>query len=187
LFGRAAAEFGDVVYRHFPNPPPAGQDQTVAELALRELNKLRHLSVGQPALEIDGQDAEGDRFKLSDYRGKVVVLTFSGNWCGPCRGMYPEERKLVERLRGEPFALLSVNTDEDRQTLRKSIKEGEITWRCWWDGGTDGPIRKSWGIDSFPTVLVLDKEGVIRFKGVRGERLDKAVEALLKPAKSPDR
>ena len=44
------------------------------------------------APEIEGKDADGDAFKLSDYRGKVVVMTFSGNWCGPCRAMYPDER-----------------------------------------------------------------------------------------------
>jgi thioredoxin-like negative regulator of GroEL len=113
----------------------------------------------------------------------VVVLTFSGNWCGPCRAMYPQERKLIERLKNQPFVLLSVNTDEGKETLRKSINSGEITWRCWCDGGSEGPISTKWGVQSFPTVYVLDAEGVIRFKNVRDEQLDKAVERLLSEMK----
>jgi thiol-disulfide isomerase/thioredoxin len=108
-----------------------------------------------------------------------VVLTFSGNWCGPCVGMYPQERDVVNRLKDQPFAMVSVNTDASVETLAKSIKAGEITWRCWWDGGTTGPITTRWGVSSFPTIFVLDQAGVIRYKDVRGVDLDKAVELLL--------
>ena len=115
----------------------------------------------------------------SEYRGKVVVLTFSGSWCGPCVGMYPHERELVTRLKGKPFALLSVSTDETVDTLKKAIRDATITWRCWYDGGVDGPITRRWGIESFPSIFVLDKAGTIRFKDVRGPDLDRAVDSLL--------
>ncbi len=94
--------------------------------------------------------------------------------------MYPAERELVKRLADKPFALLSVNTDADRGTLRKSIKDGEITWRCWFDGGLEGPICKNWNVTSFPNVYVLDSTGAIRFKNLRGPGLDDAVMTLLK-------
>jgi peroxiredoxin len=131
------------------------------------------------APEISGEDHEGQSFALSSYRGKVVVLTFSGNWCGPCVQMYPQERALVERHHKDSFALVSVNTDEDRETLRKAIAVNEITWRCWWDRGTDGPISTRWGVVSFPSVFVLDRRGMIRFRDVRGEELERAVDQLL--------
>ena len=130
-------------------------------------------------------DHEGKGFTLRDYRGKVVVLSFSGNWCGPCRAMYPQDRALVANLKDKPFALVSVNTDKDSATLQQSISSGEITWRCWCDGGTDGPITTRWGVVSFPSIFVLDAAGVIRFLNVRGDELDHAVATLLaeiKPA-----
>jgi hypothetical protein len=98
--------------------------------------------------------------------------------------MYPHERELVERLKDSPFALLSVNTDADRKTLRKSIESGEITWRCWWDGGIEGPITTRWSPENFPTVYVLDPGGVIRYQDVRDEELDNTVDMLIRESKA---
>ncbi len=156
----------------------------LGEAARTDLFELRNVTVGKVALEIEGEDVDGVRFKLSDNRGKVVVLTFSGNWCGPCRAMYPHERGLVARLKDRPFAVLSVNTDEDKGTLRKSIGAGEITWRCWWEGGIEGPICSKWNVSSFPAVYVIDRDGVIRYKNIQGRLLDEAVDTLLEVMKA---
>ncbi len=176
LLERVVAEFADVLDWY--------QKRPLGAIAEGELFALRHLAVGKMAPEVVGRDHEWKLFALGEYRGKVVVLTFSGNWCGPCVGMYPQERELAARHAGKPFALLSVNTDASVDTLRKSIAKGEITWRCWWDGGMTGPITTQWGIVSFPSIFVLDRAGVIRFKDVWGEDLDRAVTSLLNEAAS---
>jgi peroxiredoxin len=177
LFERTIEEYGDIPYDPALREPAAGK--TLAEVAIADLKKIRNLAVGQPAPEIEGSDSDGRPFRLSDYRGKVVLLTFSGNWCGPCKAMYPAERALVERFKGRPFALLSVSTDQNRATLQKSIDSGEITWRCWWEPGTTGPICAAWMVNSFPTTYILDAQGLIRHEGVRDEKeLSKAIEAL---------
>jgi peroxiredoxin len=166
---RVIAEYGKVPF----------EGRTLADVARGELHELRHLTVGKVATEVEGKDINGKAFKLSDYRGKVVVLTFSGNWCGPCRAEYPNERELVKRLRDKPFVLLSVNTDERKETLQESIDSGEITWRCWVDGGTDGPITTAWGVNSFPTFYIIDQRGVIRHKGGRGLPIGQLADVLL--------
>src|SRR5262249_54849209 len=149
LWERILAEFADV--RDWYDSRPLG---AIAEGALF---RLRNLSVGKVAPEIVGKDHEGNTFSLSGYRGRVVVLTFSGSWCGPCVAMYAQERELVTKLADRPFALVSVNTDQERETLAKAIASGGITWQCWWDGGITGPITSRWGITAFPTVYVLDR------------------------------
>jgi hypothetical protein len=95
--------------------------------------------------------------------------------------MYPHERSLVKRLEGEPFALVGVNSDRDLAKLHARMKEEGITWPSFWNGekGTSGPISKAWNVTGWPTIYVLDPEGVIRAKNVRGEALDAAVNALL--------
>ena len=163
---------------------PARRNGVLGEAAKNKMFAMQRLGVGDEAPEIEGEDIDGKRFKLSDYRGKVVVLTFSGNWCGPCRQFYPQERALVERMRGRPFALVSVNTDEGKETLRESIDSGEITWRCWRDGGTDGPITTRWSIESFPSIFVIDHKGVIRHQQISEGRLEEALDTLLKEAEA---
>ena len=94
--------------------------------------------------------------------------------------MYPHERSLVKRMAGEPFALLGINSDRDREKLKEVLKTEEITWRSWWDGGsTRGPIASKWNVRGWPTIYVIDEKGVIRYKNVRGEAMDKAVDALM--------
>ncbi len=95
--------------------------------------------------------------------------------------MYPHERSLVKRLAGEPFALIGVNSDKDLEGLQDVLLEENITWRSFWNGpeGTSGPISTLWNVHGWPTIYILDHEGKIRFKGPRGEAMDKAVDQLL--------
>ena len=179
LFERAVAEFADLSAYGY-----ADDLGLIGDAARAELRSIREFAVGQVAPEIVGVDKDGELFKLSDFRGRVVVLTFSGNWCGPCRAMYPQERKMVDRLKDKPFVLLSVNTDQEKVTLQKAITAGEITWRCWQDGSTTGPITTKWLVKEFPTTFVLDHEGVIRYRDARDLALDDAVDKLLEEVKA---
>src|SRR5215218_252120 len=93
--------------------------------------------------------------------------------------MYPHERSLVKRLENQPFALIGINSDEDKEALKKAMVKEEITWRSFYDQSTKGPIASRWNIEGWPTIFVLDAEGKIRTRDVRGEELDKAVDELL--------
>ncbi len=184
LLEQAIVEYGELPYDPILH---SNEGKTLGEVARTDLRRLRNLAVGQKAPEVQGRDVDGNQFNLSDYRGRVVLLTFSGNWCGPCRAMYPDERALVERLKGRPFVLLSVNTDQDRETLRRSISQGEITWRCWWESGVEGPICSRWMIEGFPQVYLLDHQGIIRSHGISDQAaLSRAIEDLLQTCEADD-
>ncbi len=95
--------------------------------------------------------------------------------------MYPHERSLVKRLAGEPFALIGVNSDKDRRKLKRVLKTKRITWRSFWNGprGTRGPISAAWKVKGWPTIYVIDHEGIIRYKKVGGPTPIRAIDKLL--------
>ena len=92
--------------------------------------------------------------------------------------MVPHERSLVKRLDGKPFALLGVNLDSSKEALKKCQEKHSISWRSWFDGRS-GPISEKWKIRSLPAIYILDDKGVIRYKGLREEAMDKAVDKLV--------
>ena len=95
--------------------------------------------------------------------------------------MIPHERSLVERLKDKPFALIGVNSDPDKNYYFAEAEKMGVTWRSFWNGpkGTGGPISAKWNVTGWPTIYVIDHKGVIRFKNVRGEKMDEAVDQLL--------
>ena len=98
--------------------------------------------------------------------------------------MVPHERSLVKQLANKPFALIGVNSDEEIEVARKSVEELNINWRSFWCGekGTFGPIATKWNIESWPTTYLIDAKGIIRYKNIRGEELDEAIEKLMSEA-----
>ena len=93
--------------------------------------------------------------------------------------MLPHEKALVKRLAGEPFALLGMNSDGDAETVRKILAENQIDWRQGILGSTDGGLAKTWNVNSWPTIYVLDAKGVIRYRDVRDQQMEEAVTKLL--------
>jgi WD40 repeat protein/thiol-disulfide isomerase/thioredoxin len=170
LYTRVTKEYADIQVT----------GRSLGEAAEAALFELRNLAVGKVAPEIEGEDLDGRRFKLTDYRGKVVVLDFWGHWCGPCRRIYSHGKALVKRMEGKPFAIVGVNSDANADEIRLAAKKEGISWRFWMDGPAPGPIAKRWNVESWPTIYVLDARGVIRFKQVREKALDNAVDVLVK-------
>ena len=159
--------------------------KTLGSVAAAHLDDLRNLVVGKPAPEIDGPTLDGGTLKLSDRRGKVVVLVFWGSWCGPCLGQIPQERDLAAKYQGRPFALLGVDCRDKQEAARKVVQDEKITWPNWHDGpgdGTDGPIARRYHVPHYPYTVVIDAQGMIRHKELSGTELDEAVAKLLAEA-----
>jgi thiol-disulfide isomerase/thioredoxin len=172
-FDRLVTEYGNLTVGR----------SSLGEIARYELDEVRYLSVGSTPRDIVGEDLHGKPLRLSDFKGKVVVLDFWADWCGFCRQMYPHEQDLVRRYQNRPFALLGINCDDDRDAIRHMVARKGLGWRSWWDGGpSGGGIREAWHIRGFPTIWVLDHKHTIRFRDVRGKELDEAVAQLVKEA-----
>ncbi len=149
---------------------------------------IENLMPGRVAPNIVGTDTEGVDFELEDYRGRIVALIFSGQWCGPCRGEYPYQRAMLDIFEEDDVALLGVNSDAVLDTIVQAKEREGLAYRTWWDGqdqpdaeyaATEGPIATQWNVLGWPQIYVLDEEGVIRHTDKRGGGLIAAVDALL--------
>jgi thiol-disulfide isomerase/thioredoxin len=120
---------------------------------------------------------------LADYKGKVVLLDFWATWCGPCRAMIPHEKALVQRLEGKPFVLIGISADRALDDLKRFDAAEQLPWRNFWDEG--GHFGGQWGIEGYPTMIVLDHTGneVARIVGsgkANETKLDAAIDEALK-------
>lgn len=149
---------------------------------------IENLMPGKVAPNIVGKDTEGVEFALEDYRGNIVALIFSGQWCGPCRGEYPYQRGMLEAFRDRDVVLLGVNSDAVLDTIVQAKERERLDYRTWWDGhsqpdeelvATKGPIATQWNVVGWPTIYVIDEKGVIRHADKRGGGLVAAVDKLL--------
>jgi peroxiredoxin len=161
---------------------------TDASLIARTKRMIGTLTLGKTAPDIVGKDLNGIDFRLSDYRGKVVVLLFSADWCGICRTLNPYERLMLELYQNWPFAILSVETGASPELTKQAKVEEGLAYRSWWDvspEGGSGPIASSWNVGGFPSIYVIDESGVIRFVDLRYEDLLKGVRQLLTEEATP--
>jgi len=159
--------------------------------AEKELFELLHLSLGKVAPDIAAEGIDGKKFKLSDSRGKITVLSFWASWCGPCMRLVPVERALTERMKGKPFTMIGVNGDGILPDARRAVEHEKMTWPSFWNGkdGSHGPITSAWDVSDWPTVYVIDAGGIIRFKfegygDPTSNMLNGSVDELMKELKS---
>ena len=151
---------------------------TLGEQARSSLFRIQNLDIGCTIPDIDAKDLDGKPIKLSDYRGKVLLVAFWAGWCGPCMGMVPIEKALVDRMSGRPFAMVGVNGDETADEGRSVAAKNKINWRSVWDGGSRGTTATRWGVQGWPTNYLVDAEGVIRDSDLRGHDLARWLSAV---------
>lgn len=181
-----ATDYFEKAAKEAPNARIGGT--TIAKEVASQLDgfkAIKNLAVGKPAPDVETLTLEGKKVKLSDYKGKVVLLDIWATWCPPCRAMIPHEREMVKKLEGKPFLLVSVSADDQKETLTKFLEKEPMPWTHWWDNGTDNPVLKKYRVRAFPTLYLIDHTGVIRQKWVGSpgnDKLDKAVEELVTEA-----
>ncbi len=158
-------------------------DPRVRKAASKELARigtLKKLKIGFPAIEFSAVTTEGKRIKLADYRGKVVLLDFWASWCMPCKQELPNVKRVYGKYNKKGFEIIAISLDNDGAAFTSFVKEQNLPWPQVFDGkGWMGGVGQRYAVNSIPATFLLDRSGIIRQKGLRGEMLDKAVRDLL--------
>lgn len=129
----------------------------------------------------------GDTLRLSDYRGKIVLLDFWATWCGPCRSELPHVREAYQRYHPRGFEIVGVSLDQTPEKLKEFIKANDMTWPQIFQGrGAMTPLKQSYMVKSIPSTFLLDRDGRVVATQLRGAQLAQVIEALLRtdPARS---
>jgi thiol-disulfide isomerase/thioredoxin len=147
---------------------------------VKKMKKLGGTTIGAPAPEINLRTPAGDTLALSSLKGKYVLIDFWASWCGPCRRENPNVVKMYEKFKGKPFEIFGVSLDKDYDSWIKAIKADNLGWKhvsdlLYWQSSVVGDF----GIKGIPQTYLLDKEGVIIAKNLRGEALEAKLSEVL--------
>jgi thiol-disulfide isomerase/thioredoxin len=155
-------------------------DQAVAAIE-QEAAAASALALGKPFPAFAEKDLNGGPFALADYRGKVVLVDFWATWCGPCVEELPNVIAAYQKYHGKGFEILGISLDENRATLAAFVKARNMPWAQYFDGlGWNNKLGEQFGIHSIPATFLLDGEGKIIAKDLRGDALDTKLATLLK-------
>jgi len=121
--------------------------------------------IGYLAPDFQLKDYNGNLIKLSDFKGKPVIINFWATWCPPCRAEMPEIEAAYRKYKKDGLIVLGVDAREDEATIRKYVEDGGYSWQMPID---DGETIITYRVVAFPTSFFVDKEGYVRATQVGG-------------------
>lgn len=146
-----------------------------------EIDKLRKLAVGQPAPQFEGYTPNNKAVKLSDYKGQYTLVDFWASWCVPCRKENPNLVRMYNTYKDKNFTILGVSLDNNPGSWMRAIEDDKLPW-------TNISDLKAWSSDliidyrikAIPASVVVDPNGIIIAKNLRGAELDAFLKNTLK-------
>lgn len=145
------------------------------------IQQLENVEIGKVAPEFSLPDTAGVSVSLSDYRGKYVLLDFWASWCPPCRKENPNVVNAYQQYKDKNFTVLGISLDQDKDKWLKAIQDDNLTWghvsdlKYW-----DSEIPALYGVRGIPANVLLDPNGVIIAKNLKGEALQEKLKEILR-------
>ncbi len=136
--------------------------------------------IGEQFADFESEDQNGKLKKLSELKGKAILLEFWASWCGPCRQENPNLLKTYEKFNPKGFEIFAVSLDEDKERWLKAIVQDSLNWEHVSDlKGQQNEASLIYGINGIPDNFLIDQNGIIVGRNLRGEKLNKKLSELL--------
>jgi peroxiredoxin len=169
--------------RDFPDTKPGQSADQILESIQKQAQATkiqRDLVEGAKFPDFDEKDLAGKPLSVANHKGKVVLVDFWATWCGPCVAELPNVLKAYEKHHDKGFEIIGISLDQDETKLNNFIKQKNMTWQHFFDGkGWGNKLAAKYGVSSIPATYLLDGEGKIIGKNLRGEALEAAVAKAL--------
>jgi peroxiredoxin len=152
-----------------------------AKALIGRVARIKGVAVGAAAPDISLSDTTGNAVALSSLRGKYVLIDFWASWCGPCRAENPNVVRMYNKFKEKGFAIYSVSLDKDKANWTRAIRNDNLTWthvsdlKFW-----QSQAAQQYGVQAIPATFLLDRDGKIIAKNLRGEALEQKLEEVLK-------
>jgi peroxiredoxin len=158
-FEQQLVAYADVIKDKFPG------NRDVSNF-VKAMEAVKPVSVGHTAPDFSLLDIDGKPVKLSDYKGKYLMLDFWASWCVPCRQENPNVVKQYAEYKDKGLNILGISLDENKGDWAKAVAADKISWR------QDGPTEKLFKIEAIPSNYIIDPKGIIIAKNVTGSDLE---------------
>ena len=167
--------------------PEQDRNSLSAKWLINKVEVLSHQIIGAECPGFTFIDNNGKSIGLKDFRGKIVVLDFCASWCGPCRKEMRSMLTIYNDLKADDLEFISVSLDDSEAKWRKMLDEEKLPWVMLWDktgfpknSKTPSAIQAAYGFYSIPFLVVIDKEGKLAARNVRGEQVREAILKIRK-------
>lgn len=149
------------------------------KLAQQKLMQINGTAIGKKIMEFTQNDPDGKPVNIRDFEGKYVLIDFWASWCGPCRMENPYVVAAYNKYKDKGFTILGVSLDQNKNAWLKAIEKDGLTWTHVSDlKGWSNEVAKAFGISSIPQNILIDKNGIIIAKNLRGEALEKKLSEI---------
>jgi len=142
--------------------------------------------IGMTAPDFVMNDQNGKPLMLSQFKGKVIVLDFWATWCGPCRRELPHFKELWGKYKSKDVVFIGISLDKDLEKWKQFIKTENMDWFHVADGKFwSNAIAQQYGVESIPSVWVIDNMGVIKGKHLYGGEVESTIEQVVSKLNAP--